>query len=317
MTTNERDNGAELVLGTVQLGLPYGVANRTGMPDGAQAEAILTAARAGGVRSFDTARAYGESEARLGAAFPAAMAEDLRIVTKLDPLAGLGPETPGTAAIAAAADSIASSMRALGRTRLDVVLLHRAAHRRLWGGAVWDALRKHRDGGRIGALGVSVATPAEALEAFADPDVRLVQLPFNALDGRWVTAGVPAAARTRADLEIHARSTLLQGLLADDPAIRWPVVAPETEAGLRADLREAAAGAGYATVADFAIAHARAQDWIDGVVIGVETRAQLDSHLARWRTPPGPVARQPAFSVEIPERLLDPARWGEAPLTRR
>lgn len=45
---------AALALGTVQLGLPYGAANATGMPTEDEAVAMVTAAVAGGVTSLDT-----------------------------------------------------------------------------------------------------------------------------------------------------------------------------------------------------------------------------------------------------------------------
>jgi aryl-alcohol dehydrogenase-like predicted oxidoreductase len=51
-----------LMLGTVQFGLPYGVANRTGQPAYGEVRAILAAALDGGVTCFDTAATYGASE---------------------------------------------------------------------------------------------------------------------------------------------------------------------------------------------------------------------------------------------------------------
>ena len=51
-----------LTLGTVQLGLAYGVNNDKGMPSFEESSAILDTALAAGILSFDTARGYGESE---------------------------------------------------------------------------------------------------------------------------------------------------------------------------------------------------------------------------------------------------------------
>ena len=65
-------NGYEitaLTLGTVQLGLAYGVNNAAGMPSFEESSAILNAALDSGIVSFDTARAYGESEKVLGRFF--------------------------------------------------------------------------------------------------------------------------------------------------------------------------------------------------------------------------------------------------------
>ena len=51
----------KLVLGTAQLGLNYGIANKTGKPDLAT-RAILFVGMGGRYSYFDTAQAYGESE---------------------------------------------------------------------------------------------------------------------------------------------------------------------------------------------------------------------------------------------------------------
>ena len=57
------------VLGTAQLGFDYGVVNRAGKPEFESACEIVSAAWQGGVRQFDTAQGYGESEAVLGRIF--------------------------------------------------------------------------------------------------------------------------------------------------------------------------------------------------------------------------------------------------------
>ena len=63
---------AELVLGSVQLGLDYGAANRTGKPSHEAALRLVRRAAESGVKTFDTARAYGDSEERLGEALAVA-----------------------------------------------------------------------------------------------------------------------------------------------------------------------------------------------------------------------------------------------------
>ena len=56
------NNPSRLMLGTVQFGLSYGVANRVGQPDYQDVVEIVAAALEGGVNAFDTAAAYGTSE---------------------------------------------------------------------------------------------------------------------------------------------------------------------------------------------------------------------------------------------------------------
>ena len=56
----------KLALGTVQFGVPYGVANSTGQVPESEGSSILSYARTLGIDTLDTAIAYGESERRLG-----------------------------------------------------------------------------------------------------------------------------------------------------------------------------------------------------------------------------------------------------------
>ena len=84
--SEESKTASRLVLGTAQLGMPYGIANSTGQPDFETAVAIIKTAWECGIREFDTAQAYGESEAVLGRALSSlGIANDVRIITKLDP----------------------------------------------------------------------------------------------------------------------------------------------------------------------------------------------------------------------------------------
>ena len=57
---------SSLILGTAQLGMPYGVVNRTGQPAKELALAMVRHAVANGVHAIDTARDYGTAEALLG-----------------------------------------------------------------------------------------------------------------------------------------------------------------------------------------------------------------------------------------------------------
>ena len=72
------------ILGGVQLGLDYGIVNRTGKPSRDSARRILAEAVAGGASHVDTARAYGDSEEAIGAA--AGGSPIPRVITKIAPL---------------------------------------------------------------------------------------------------------------------------------------------------------------------------------------------------------------------------------------
>ena len=56
----------KIELGTVQFGIPYGIANSKGQVEKKEAKNILDYAKSSGINSIDTAIAYGTSEKCLG-----------------------------------------------------------------------------------------------------------------------------------------------------------------------------------------------------------------------------------------------------------
>jgi len=299
----------QMSLGTVQLGMPYGIANHTGRPDAAAAADIVQTARMGGVTHFDTARAYGESEQVLGEALPSPGPGDaVTVVTKLPPV----PANLDAAAISDwVRQNVARSAEALRRPRLDVLMLHRWQDRDRASGSVWRALSELRDAGKIGALGASVQDVAEAMSALADPDVRHLQLPVNLLDWRWRAEAFPRARAARRDLVVHARSALLQGVLALEPA-RWPAVDGLAPAAVGASLARLASDCDRASVRDLAFAYVRALPWVDTVVVGAERVDQVIANIDLFSRPPltpEQVAQVGSALPSVPEALLNPALW--------
>jgi aryl-alcohol dehydrogenase-like predicted oxidoreductase len=305
---------SSLVLGTVQLGVPYGAANRNGLPGDDAAIALLRRARHYGIAAVDTARAYGVSEARIAAAFPSG--DRPATITKLDPLAHLDPAASESRAEEAAEASVAASLAELKRNRLDTLLLHRASHLTSHNGAVWRRLRHLQKAGLIARLGVSVQTPDEAIAALAADGVSHLQLPFNILDGRWREAGIPDHVRVRGDLTVHARSVYLQGLLAAaDPAC-WPHIDGCDPDGTLYMLDVLAQLYGRLSIANLCLAYVRGQDWIDGVVIGMETEDQLDRNMALYAARPlnpAEIADLEPRLPRFPAALLNPALWPARP----
>ena len=81
MTDNKK-----LVLGTVQLGMKYGLCNTHGQPTQEESFSILDAALAAGIDTFDTAFAYGTAEDMLGAWMQErSLAGKVRVISKMKP----------------------------------------------------------------------------------------------------------------------------------------------------------------------------------------------------------------------------------------
>lgn len=292
------------MLGTVQFGMPYGVANRTGMPDERTVAAIVAAAMDGGVTAYDTAASYGVSEEVLGRVFQRlGIADRVTVVTKVRPLM-VEEREDGTRAREAIERSVAESRRKLGRDRLDTVLFHREED------AVWlDELQRLAEAGWCERCGVSCDNvPGPATRFAADPRVAALQVPANLLDTRHLRSGLFAAA-ARQRVAVFVRSAFLQGLLLmPESSI------PAALAGIvpwRRQLEAIAASAAL-PMGELAIRYLLSIDGVTSVLIGVETLEQLRENLAFFAAGPLPsdvFGALERLSLAPAEQEITPRLW--------
>lgn len=307
---------SRMVLGTVQFGLDYGIANSQGRPEQPQVNKIVRTAIANGVPYLDTARAYGDSEQALGRALAGGWQSRVMTLTKLAPLDDCPADADVSVAGAFVERSVYQSCHALGVSRLDGLMLHRASHLSAWQGAAWNRLRQLQQAGVIGELGVSVQSPEEALMALEVKDVKIIQLPFNILDHRWrsVIERVGKVRETRS-MTIHARSALLQGLLTSTDEVLWERAQCATPPLIIDWLQEKAQEYASGDVIELCLRYVFSQSWIDGVVVGVETPEQIQQNLT--------VATKALFDADqlnailrgrptLGEQTLNPANWNPA-----
>ena len=295
---------SRLMLGTVQFGLPYGVANRTGQPNYQDVLEILAAALEGGVNCFDTAAAYGASEEVLGRALHELKVSDqLTVVTKLKPLS---PEELADPALASAAieQSVARSRKRLQIDCLPIVLFHResdAVHR--------NALEPLREKGWLRHVGVSCAhLPGPPAEFIQSGDVSALQLPGNILDRRHEKSGIFQTAAAQ-QVAIFMRSAFLQGLLVM-PASEVPTALREVLPA-RHRLTQLSESAGI-DLPELALRYLLTQTDVISILIGVETRNQIQENLMRFQRGPLPPDLFAAIQAEVfdlPELILTPALW--------
>jgi len=197
-------NAMKLALGTVQFGLPYGIANQVGQVTRTEAKAMLQLALANGIDTLDTAIAYGDSEMCLGEIDT----HGFKLVTKL-------PAVPSDCADVGAwvRQQVGASLSRLGVTNVYGILLHRPEQLLGFNGAaLYQALQALKDNGRVQKVGVSIYAPNELAALTQHFHFDLVQAPFNLVDRRLYSTGWLQRLKDD-DVEIHTRSAFLQGLL--------------------------------------------------------------------------------------------------------
>lgn len=193
-----------LALGTVQFGLPYGIANQAGQVTRGTAKEMLQLARAQGIDTLDTAIAYGDSEACLGEIGT----QGFNLVTKLPAIPEQCPDVSGWVR-----EQMAASLARLGVDAVDGLLLHRPSQ--LLGSdgeALFRTMCELKEEGTVKKIGVSIYSPAELDALIPKYRFDLVQAPFSVVDRRLFNSGW--LYRLKHDgVEVHTRSAFLQGLL--------------------------------------------------------------------------------------------------------
>jgi len=193
-----------LALGTVQFGLPYGIANTSGQVSRAEAKSMLQVASESGLFTLDTAIAYGESEQCLGEVG----IENFKVVTKL-------PAIPKESLDVAewVKQQVGGSLTRLGVSNVYGLLLHRSEELLSSNGKeLYKALNLLKERGLVKKIGVSIYSPDELELLTTVFRFDLVQAPFNLIDKRLLSSGWMQKLKD-SGVEIHTRSAFLQGLL--------------------------------------------------------------------------------------------------------
>lgn len=287
----------KFILGTVQLGLDYGINNHFGKPSKEAAFEILKMAYESNILYLDTAAAYGDSEQVIGE-FHKKQGNIFGICTKLiiedDDIERIS-------------DIIDSAIKRLQIEKIDVLYFHRFEQAK--NDIIIQKIVEAKKQKKIDKIGISIYEPTE-LEYILDNlcgVVEVIQIPYNILDSvRWDSL---IEKCHKANLEIYGRSVYLQGLLFknDDDAFIRKMQAQEYVAYVKHYAEKK-----RVTIAQLLMDYCKKSN-LDGIVIGCESVQQLKDNLEVWRTESclndDDVQIIKDHSKKIPIEIIDPRRW--------
>lgn len=274
---------SKLVLGTVQFGLQYGV-NSAGRPSEDAVKSILTEASKGGITTLDTSSAYGNSEEILGECTTSE--ENFKIVSKY-PM--------GATSVF---EMFNCSLKRLQVDNLYGYLLH---HFEVYKNnpKVWDEFIALKRLGKVQKIGFSLYAPEE-LQFILDNKTPfdLIQVPFNILDKKFL----PYMKQLHeTGVEIHVRSTFLQGLFFKDRNALPEKLQPMKKYLLQLDEFSKKSGL---SISEIALNYNLQNPYIDGVLIGVDNVEQLKMNLSSVKDMPIDI------EIEVKEQeFLNPVNW--------
>lgn len=285
-----------LGLGTVQWGLPYGIANQHGTTPPATVALILSEARSRGVCVLDTGALYGDAESVLGGND----LEGFHVVSKTPRFATSSIRDEQARALVQVFEQ---SLRRLSCGKLYGLLVHHANDLLVPGGRkLWDAMSDLKEQGRVDKVGVSVydGEQIDGVLKLFKPDI--VQLPLSVLDQRMLRSG-HLERLSDLGVEVHTRSAFLQGLLLTPPEkvpeyfepirpllLRWRSAAQEQDL----------------TPVQAALSFVRDIPWVGKVLVGVENLEHFRNCIEDFTAGTGFDAS--GLACDTPE-FINPTLW--------
>lgn len=255
----------KMILGTVQLGINYGINNKKGKPTKAEAFKILDYAFNNGVYYLDTASAYGESEQIIGE-YIKNTGNTFKICTKL-PVNLLNYEIQ---------KCFMESINRLSVNELYVYYLHRFEQCKEI--SIIENLMELKREHRIRYIGISIYDPKE-LKYIIDNlkgIIEVIQLPFNLFDNyRWVQDDLLQKAKD-SGFKIFARSVYLQGLFFLNP-----LSDKAKKLNITNQLKEIQSISSdyWLGIEELAIGYVNSMKFIDQYLVGCENLQQLSSNI--------------------------------------
>ena len=286
---------AQLVIGTVQFGMNYGINNTVGKPSIDNVRQILSEAKDNGITELDTAQAYGDSEDCIYKA----LGTDVNEYTIHSKFLLKRQNTSDQID-----DLLKLSLKTLHVNKLGYFFFHDFSEFDINRNKKMssDFLINHSLG-----LGVSLYSIDELKKAVDTPWINAIQLPVNIFDYSDEKLKLLSEASARGQ-KIYCRSVFLQGLFFKNPAALPAQLQP-----LKSYLLELQkiAKTEHLSVADLALGFAKNIASLDVVLVGVDTVSQLNENIKSFNVELSTEVLSKLKNLNVKEHvhLLHPKNW--------
>ena len=287
----------KIVLGTVQLGLDYGINNQHGKPSLGQAFEILEVAFDNGIKVLDTAEAYGNSQEIIGNFQKEFPNKKFQIITKLASNAVVVPEK--------FISHIAHNFIVLNSDQLFGYMFHNYPSFKANEG-LYEKLLGAKKEGLVSKAGISLYGNNEIEDILNNYDgFDFIQIPFNLFDNDSKRSTLLKEAK-RKGIEVHTRSVFLQGLFFKPKSMILTTLKPLiTHLDTLKNIKKATS----INTQTLALQYVLQKKYIDHVLIGVETSKQLVDNINTCKIEQA-IPHHLIDAIDVKEiELLNPSNW--------
>ncbi|MFC1526887.1 aldo/keto reductase [Candidatus Latescibacterota bacterium] len=296
---------SEVGLGTVQLGMPYGLGTPD-PPDDAAVVSLLRRAHDLGITYFDTAAVYGRSEGLVGQAFDGLSSRPVvatKVTLRRD---GNSGRLEGHALRSHIHDSVERSLTRLRLSSLDLLQIH-SVEDTFVSDELIEIMEELCEAGKVRYWGATTYGDRAPVEVLRHPQIlQALQVAYSLLDRRMDVDIIPRCRQL--GVGVILRSIFLKGVLSDRRQRLVEELAPLQRAA--AEAATCAAGLGI-PLPELALRFALFESGAHVTLFGTTSVAELEGNLAALaagRLPDETVAALRLIQVEE-EALLSPANW--------
>jgi len=293
---------SEFTLGTVQLGTKYGINNKLGKPTQSDSSDILEYAYNHGIKSIDTASAYGNSEKVIGKWIKQYNPKEMFITTKVQSIRR--SVESGDRIYEHIKTQVLESAYNLNVETIDNLLIHDFGDLLYYNDKLFNALCKLKYDGIVSNIGCSIYN-LNSIDCLMKYNFDTIQIPASILNQSIMESEQLTLLKSRG-IKVFARSIFVQGLIFMDlDSI------PEKIKEIRPYVQKLSKFATryQCTKAELAVNYVINHKNIDSVLLGVESITQLRELVNIDKTIPIDYDEVKEEFSRIPDKLVDPRKW--------
>ena len=288
---------SKLILGTVQFGLDYGINNTIGKLSEDQVFELLENAYDLGVRTLDTAEAYGNAHSIISN-FHKQSKKRFSIISKYSSSNFDYPID--------LVERIQVHCSNFNVNYLEGYMFHSYNDFKMNINNDPNVLDNIKNSGLVKKIGVSVHSNDEIEDLLNFKNIDLIQLPFNLFDNEYQRKEILEKAKKR-NIEIHTRSVFLQGLFFKDINMLTNCLLP-----LKNNLSELSLilKNNNISIESLALNYPLNKTYIDKVLIGVDSLEQLKNNIKATENDFNKSIYKKIDCIQIKNtKLLNPSNW--------
>ncbi len=290
-------NTKKIILGTVQFGIKYGINNIKGRPSKKSVFQILDRAYELGIRTLDTAEAYGDSH-RIISEYHSSSNNRFEIITKYS--SSSNEQNP---ILIKRVDNLLNLFKI---QRLYSYMFHSFEDFMVNYNKFHEEIVQLKLDNKVGKIGVSIYSNEQIEKILSLDCIDLIQLPFNLLDNHDQRYEILDKAKKKG-MEIHTRSSFLQGLFFKDiKDLSGNLLELKDEL----EQIDTFCNSHEISKHELAINYPLSKKYVDKVLIGVDSVDQLESNIRAVNTiiDSSVFSQIDRFKVKNKD-LLNPSKW--------